>query len=265
MWLRSPHDAPHRNNSARRLGSVLLLVLVAPAASERLYSYPNKVELPTVSAGDRLGCSMATIGDVALVGACDAHVNGVAKAGVVHTFRKGVPEVPCVAQPCDRYTTGTVLPPASKVNALFGTSIAVSQDESSGLLLIGAPDEGVGYLQAVGFVYVFRFALQQDEWAPFEYAYVTKLYAEDALDRETIRALTLATPNQQAAWIRLFESDTERAPMGRSCKAWITGGTTITTDKALFDLEAYEGQVTADLFGEHGVFADADQFWEAHP
>ncbi len=92
---------------------------------------------------------------------------------------------------------------------------------------------------------------------------IRKLYAEDALDRETIRALTLATPNQQAAWIRLFESDTERAPMGRSCKAWITGGTTITTDKALFDLEAYEGQVTADLFGEHGVFADADQFWEA--
>lgn len=92
---------------------------------------------------------------------------------------------------------------------------------------------------------------------------IRKLYAEDELDRETIRALTLATPEQQAEWLRLFESETERAPMGRSCKAWITGGTTITTDKALFDLETYEGQVMADLFGEHGVFADADQFWEA--
>ncbi|WP_290497584.1 ParB/RepB/Spo0J family partition protein [Hyphomonas sp. UBA4494] len=92
---------------------------------------------------------------------------------------------------------------------------------------------------------------------------IRKLYAEDELDRETIRALTLATPDQQAEWLRLFESETERAPMGRSCKAWITGGTTITTDKALFDLDAYEGQVTADLFGEHGVFADADQFWQA--
>lgn len=90
---------------------------------------------------------------------------------------------------------------------------------------------------------------------------IRKLYAEDELDRETIRALTLATPDQQAEWLRLFESETERAPMGRSCKAWITGGTTITTDKALFDLDTYEGQVTADLFGEHGVFADADQFW----
>ena len=92
---------------------------------------------------------------------------------------------------------------------------------------------------------------------------IRKLYAEDELDRETIRALTLATPDQQAEWLRLFESENERAPMGRSCKAWITGGATITTDKALFDLDTYEGQVTADLFGEHGVFADADQFWQA--
>lgn len=43
----------------------------------------------------------------------------------------------------------------------------------------------------------------------------------------------------------------------------MTGGTTITTDKALFDLEDYDGQITTDLFGEHGVFADADQFWKA--
>lgn len=92
---------------------------------------------------------------------------------------------------------------------------------------------------------------------------IRKLYAEDELDRETIRALTLATPDQQAEWLRLWESETERAPMGRSCKAWITGGTTITSDKALFDLDTYEGQITADLFGEQGVFADAELFWKA--
>ena len=92
---------------------------------------------------------------------------------------------------------------------------------------------------------------------------IRKLYADDELDRETIRALTLATPAQQAEWLRLWESETERAPMGRACKAWITGWTTITTDKALFELEAYEGDITADLFGEHGVFADADAFWRA--
>lgn len=92
---------------------------------------------------------------------------------------------------------------------------------------------------------------------------IRKLYAEDEIDRETIRALTLATPAQQAEWLRLWESETERAPFGRACKAWVTGGTTITTDKALFDLEHYAGAVTSDLFGEHAVFADAGAFWEA--
>lgn len=92
---------------------------------------------------------------------------------------------------------------------------------------------------------------------------IRKLYAEDEIDRETIRALTLATEDQQAEWLRLYESEDERAPRGRNCKAWITGGTVITTDKALFELEGYEDQITADLFGEHGVFADPDAFWKA--
>ena len=91
---------------------------------------------------------------------------------------------------------------------------------------------------------------------------VRKLYAQDEIDRETIRALTLATDEQQAEWLRMFETENERAPMGRNCKAWVTGGTTITTDKALFDLPDYEGQITTELFGEYGVFADAEQFWQ---
>ena len=92
---------------------------------------------------------------------------------------------------------------------------------------------------------------------------IRKLYAEDEIDRETIRALTLATLEQQAEWLRLFDSEYERAPLGRNCKAWITGGSIITTEKALFDLAGYDGLITADLFGEHGVFADADAFWTA--
>ena len=92
---------------------------------------------------------------------------------------------------------------------------------------------------------------------------IRKLYAEDEIDRETIRALTLATPDQQADWLRLYESEDERAPRGRNCKAWITGGALITTDKALFDLGDYEGEITADLFGDHGVFADVGEFWKA--
>lgn len=92
---------------------------------------------------------------------------------------------------------------------------------------------------------------------------IRKLYADEEIDRETIRALTLATPAQQAEWLKLWNSETDRAPMGRACKAWVTGGATITTDKALFDLAAYTGAVTADLFGETAVFANAEAFWEA--
>ncbi|WP_341197228.1 ParB/RepB/Spo0J family partition protein [Hyphomonas chukchiensis] len=92
---------------------------------------------------------------------------------------------------------------------------------------------------------------------------IRALYAKDEIDPETIRALTLATKDQQAEWLALFRSETERAPMGRACKAWITGGAIITTDKALFDLATYDGRITTDLFGETGVFADADAFWKA--
>ncbi|MBU1286513.1 MAG: ParB/RepB/Spo0J family partition protein [Alphaproteobacteria bacterium] len=92
---------------------------------------------------------------------------------------------------------------------------------------------------------------------------IRSLYAKDEIDPETIRALTLATKAQQADWLALFRSETERAPMGRACKAWVTGGSTITTDKALFDLATYDGRITTDLFGETGVFADADTFWNA--
>ncbi len=92
---------------------------------------------------------------------------------------------------------------------------------------------------------------------------IRKLYANDEIDRDTVRALTLGSAKQQADWLTLWNSETERAPMGRACKAWITGGAAITTDKALFDLADYSGAVTADLFGDAAVFADAGAFWAA--
>lgn len=90
---------------------------------------------------------------------------------------------------------------------------------------------------------------------------ILKLYERDELDRETIRALTLGSAEQQLEWLKLYQSEDERAPRGRQCKAWITGGTAITTDKALFELVDYDGEIIADLFGENGVFADPDTFW----
>ncbi|MFC2950798.1 ParB/RepB/Spo0J family partition protein [Marinicaulis aureus] len=92
---------------------------------------------------------------------------------------------------------------------------------------------------------------------------VRKLYAAEEIDASTIRALTLATKARQEEWLRLYRDDETQAPMGRQCRAWVAGGAAITTDKALFDLAAYEGEIANDLFGDFGVFASADKFWEA--
>lgn len=92
---------------------------------------------------------------------------------------------------------------------------------------------------------------------------IRKLYAAEKIDASTIRALTLATKAQQEEWLRLYKDENEHAPMGRQCRAWIAGGAAITTDKALFNIASYEGEIANDLFGDFGVFASADGFWEA--
>ena len=92
---------------------------------------------------------------------------------------------------------------------------------------------------------------------------IRTLYAKGKIDRETIHALTLASNEKQAEWLRLYKSEESQAPIRRACKEWVTGGATITTDKALFDLGTYDGEITTDLFGEAGVFADASLFWQA--
>jgi len=92
---------------------------------------------------------------------------------------------------------------------------------------------------------------------------ILKLYEAEEVDAHTMRALTLATYEQQAEWLALFTSETDYAPTGQTCKAWVTGGDVITTDRALFDLASYDGQILADLFGENSVFADPKAFWAA--
>lgn len=124
-------------------------------------------------------------------------------------------------------------------------------------------DEGRTVEEIAGFFGVTELTVRRVLALASLSAPIRKLYADDEIDRETVRALTLATPARQADWMKLWNSETERAPMGRACRAWITGGSAITTDKALFDLAGYSGAVTADLFGETAVFADAAAFWDA--
>jgi len=124
-------------------------------------------------------------------------------------------------------------------------------------------DEGQGVEDIAAFFGVTELQVRRVLALASLAAPIRKLYADEEIDRETIRALTLAAPARQADWLRLWKSETERAPLGRACRAWVTGGTAITTDKALFDLAGYEGAVTSDLFGAHAVFADTGAFWAA--
>jgi ParB family transcriptional regulator, chromosome partitioning protein len=124
-------------------------------------------------------------------------------------------------------------------------------------------DEGRTVEEIAGFFGVTELSVRRVLALAALSAPIRKLYADEEIDRETVRALTLATPVQQTDWLKLWKSETERAPMGRACRAWVTGGAAITTDKALFDLAGYTGAVTADLFGEAAVFADAAAFWDA--
>ena len=91
---------------------------------------------------------------------------------------------------------------------------------------------------------------------------VRDAYTNQQIDAGSIRALTMATEEQQTEWLALFNSD-DYCPTGNQLKAWLTGGGVITTDKALFDVTEYSGTILTDLFGEHGQFADTEHFWES--
>lgn len=92
---------------------------------------------------------------------------------------------------------------------------------------------------------------------------IRALYAEQAIDAGTVRPLTLASKARQREWLALYDDPEQYAPRGSQIKAWLFGGASIRTDVALFDLETYRGKIVADLFGEDGYFADAEDFWTA--
>ncbi len=90
---------------------------------------------------------------------------------------------------------------------------------------------------------------------------IREAYRCEDIDAETIRHLTLATKVQQREWLKLFEDAEQRAPGSWQLKQWLFGGSEISTDTALFPLDAYKGHVVTDLFGECEYFADTDLFW----
>lgn len=92
---------------------------------------------------------------------------------------------------------------------------------------------------------------------------IRTLYRDEAIDRTTIRHLTLASKSQQKSWLALFDDAQAYAPTGHQLKAWLFGGQSIPARVALFDLDTFDGAIVADLFGEDRYFADADAFWTA--
>lgn len=86
------------------------------------------------------------------------------------------------------------------------------------------------------------------------------LFEAEDIQGHTLQALTLATPDQQRAWLDIYHSD-DYAPQGEQLKAWLTGGARIKTDVALFELDNFEGTIITDLFGDTAYFQDPDLFW----
>jgi ParB family chromosome partitioning protein len=91
---------------------------------------------------------------------------------------------------------------------------------------------------------------------------ILNAYRREEIRPDTLRTLTLATPRQQRAWWKLYKSEDEYAPEGRSLKDWLLGGAQIPVSNALFDLERYQGAIVSDLFGDERFFADAASFWQ---
>ena len=90
---------------------------------------------------------------------------------------------------------------------------------------------------------------------------IRQLYRTEDIDAETLRALTMASKQQQKDWLSLYEDEEQQAPMGQGLKRWLLGGQNISTKTALFDLATYQGEIVSDLFGEESYFANPDSFW----
>lgn len=90
---------------------------------------------------------------------------------------------------------------------------------------------------------------------------ILNAYRKDTISPHTLRNLTMASKKQQRKWLALHKSETDHAPQGAALRDWLFGGADISTETALFDLDAYSGAIISDLFGEDRFFDDADTFW----
>ena len=91
---------------------------------------------------------------------------------------------------------------------------------------------------------------------------ILNAYRAGRIDGASLRTLTMATKAQQKAWLKRFRDPEDEEPTGRWLKMWLFGGAEIPLSSALFPLEAYDGHIVSDLFGEERYFDDPEKFWK---
>jgi ParB family transcriptional regulator, chromosome partitioning protein len=72
---------------------------------------------------------------------------------------------------------------------------------------------------------------------------IRQLYRSEDIDAETLRALTMASMQQQKDWLILYEDEEQQAPMGQGLKRWLLGGQNIAKKNGLFELGKFLGTV----------------------
>ena len=93
---------------------------------------------------------------------------------------------------------------------------------------------------------------------------IRHLYRTDEdFSADDLQALTMASKKMQIEYLALVAKNS--APTGRSLRAYLLGGEEISTDKALFNMAEYKGELRQDLFGDSNntFFADSEEFWKS--
>lgn len=91
---------------------------------------------------------------------------------------------------------------------------------------------------------------------------VRKLYRDGRIEDKELQLLTLAPREKQKEYAALANDPKGNPPPHWQLKAWLLGGSEITTSAALFPLESYKAPIAADLFAQGKYFTDPQEFWK---
>lgn len=88
---------------------------------------------------------------------------------------------------------------------------------------------------------------------------IRTLIRKGELGNQGIKALTLATPEQQREYVALQKKG--QAPQEWKIRNWVLAKGEYRKEHALFNIDDYTGQMTSDLFEGVELFTDGEMFW----